>query len=305
MNLNQNPFAGMHMAKQIKIGRNDPCWCRSGKKYKQCHMAMDEKIRRIQEEGHIVPSHAIIKNQDQIAGIRQSAKINIAVLDAVADQIKAGMTTQQIDDIVYNLTTKMGGIPAPLNYQGYPKSVCTSVNDQVCHGIPDEKIVLQDGDIVNVDCSTILNGYFSDSSRMFCIGDVSQEKKRLVEVTKECCDLGLAAVKPWGFLGDMGQAVHDHAYENGYSIVREIGGHGVGLEFHEDPWVGYHSKRGEEMLLVPGMMFTIEPMVNMGKEDIFIDEANGWTAYTEDGKPSAQWEYMVLVTEDGAELISY
>lgn len=305
MNLNQNPFAGMHMAKQIKIGRNDPCWCRSGKKYKQCHMAMDEKIRRIQEAGHIVPSHEIIKNQDQIAGIRQSAKINIAVLDAVADQIKAGMTTQQIDDIVYNLTTKMGGIPAPLNYQGYPKSVCTSVNDQVCHGIPDEKIVLQDGDIVNVDCSTILNGYFSDSSRMFCIGDVSPEKKRLVEVTKECCDLGLAAVKPWGFLGDMGQAVHDHAYENGYSIVREIGGHGVGLEFHEDPWVGYHSKRGEEMLLVPGMMFTIEPMVNMGKEDIFIDEANGWTAYTEDGKPSAQWEYMVLVTEDGAELISY
>ena len=305
MNLNQNPFAGMHMAKQIKIGRNDPCWCRSGKKYKQCHMAMDEKIRRIQEEGHIVPSHAIIKNQDQIAGIRQSAKINIAVLDAVADQIKAGMTTQQIDDIVYNLTTKMGGIPAPLNYQGFPKSVCTSVNDQVCHGIPDEKIVLQDGDIVNVDCSTILNGYFSDSSRMFCIGDVSPEKKRLVEVTKECCDLGLAAVKPGGFLGDMGQAVHDHAYGNGYSIVREIGGHGVGLEFHEDPWVGYHSKRGEEMLLVPGMMFTIEPMVNMGKEDIFIDEANGWTAYTEDGKPSAQWEYMVLVTEDGAELISY
>ena len=305
MNLNQNPFAGMHMVKQIKIGRNDPCWCRSGKKYKQCHMAMDEKIRRIQEAGHIVPSHAIIKNQDQIAGIRQSAKINIAVLDAVADQIKAGMTTQQIDDIVYNLTTKMGGIPAPLNYQGYPKSVCTSVNDQVCHGIPDEKIVLQDGDIVNVDCSTILNGYFSDSSRMFCIGDVNPEKKRLVEVTKECCDLGLAAVKPWGFLGDMGQAVHDHAYENGYSIVREIGGHGVGLEFHEDPWVGYHSKRGEEMLLVPGMMFTIEPMVNMGKEDIFIDEANGWTAYTEDGKPSAQWEYMVLVTEDGAELISY
>ncbi len=305
MNLNQNPFAGMHMAKQIKLGRNDPCWCRSGKKYKQCHMAMDEKIRRIQEEGHIVPSHSIIKNKDQIAGIRQSARINIAVLDAVGEQIKAGMTTQQIDDIVYDLTTKMGGIPAPLNYQGFPKSVCTSVNDQVCHGIPDDKVVLKDGDIVNVDCSTILNGYFSDSSRMFCIGDVSPEKKRLVEVTKECCEIGLAAVKPWGFLGDMGQAVHDHAYENGYSIVREIGGHGVGLEFHEDPWVGYHSKKGEEMLLVPGMMFTIEPMVNMGKEDIFIDEANGWTAYTEDGKPSAQWEYMVLVTEDGAELISY
>ena len=305
MNLNQNPFMGMHVAKQIKIGRNDPCWCKSGKKYKQCHMAMDEKIQRIQEEGHIVPSHSIIKNHDQIAGIRQSAKINIAVLDAVGEQIKAGMTTQQIDDIVYDLTTKMGGIPAPLNYQGFPKSVCTSINDQVCHGIPDDKVVLKDGDIINVDCSTIFNSYFSDSSRMFCIGTVSKEKRRLVDVARECVELGLQEVKPWGFLGDMGQAVHDHAYENGYSIVREIGGHGVGLEFHEDPWVGYHSKRGEEMLLVPGMMFTIEPMVNMGKEDIFIDEANGWTAYTEDGKPSAQWEYMVLVTEDGAELISY
>ena len=124
-------------------------------------------------------------------------------------------------------------------------------------------------------------------------------------MTKECCDIGLKEVKPWGFLGDMGQAVHDHAYENGYTVVREIGGHGVGLEFHEDPWVGYNSKRGQEMLMVPGMMFTIEPMVNMGKADIFIDEENGWTAYTEDGMPSAQWEYMVLVTEDGAEVISY
>ena len=291
--------------KQINIGRNDPCWCKSGRKYKQCHMAMDEKIKRIQDEGHIVPDHAIIKNQDQIAGIRQSAKINIAVLDYVEEHIKEGITTQQIDDWVYDLTTKMGGIPAPLNYQGYPKSVCTSINDQVCHGIPDEKTILKEGDIINVDCSTILNGYFSDSSRMFCIGEVSPEKKKLVEVTKECCDIGLKEVKPWGFLGDMGQAVHDHAYENGYTVVREIGGHGVGLEFHEDPWVSYNSRRGEEMLLVPGMIFTIEPMVNMGKADIFIDDANGWTAYTEDGKPSAQWEYMVLVTEEGAEILSY
>lgn len=268
-------------------------------------MAMDEKIQRIQEEGHIVPDHSIIKNQDQIAGIRQSAKINIAVLDYVSEHIREGITTQQIDEWVYDLTTKMGGIPAPLHYQGYPKSVCTSIDSQVCHGIPDEKVVLKEGDIINVDCSTILNGYFSDSSRMFCIGEVSPEKKRLVEVTKECCDIGLKEVKPWAFLGDMGQAIHDHAYANGYTIVREIGGHGVGLEFHEDPWVSYNSRRGEEMLLVPGMIFTIEPMVNMGKVDIYIDDSNGWTAYTEDGMPSAQWEYMVLVTEDGAEVLSY
>ena len=291
--------------KPIKIGRNDPCWCRSGRKYTQCHMAMHDRIQMIQNEGRLGPDRSIIKNSDQIAGIRQSAKINIAVLDYVAEHIKEGISTQQIDTWVYDLTTKMGGIPAPLHYQNYPKSVCTSVNNQVCHGIPDDKVILKEGDIINVDCSTILNGYFSDSSRMFCIGNVSPEKKRLVEVTKECCDIGLSQVKPWGFLGDMGQAVHDHAFENGYTVVREIGGHGVGLGFHEDPWGSYNSRRGEEMLMVPGMIFTIEPMVNMGKADIFIDDANGWTAYTEDGMPSAQWEYMVLVTEDGAEVLSY
>lgn len=198
-----------------------------------------------------------------------------------------------------------GGIPAPLHYQGFPKSVCTSVNEQVCHGIPSEEDILKDGDIVNVDVSTILNGYYSDSSRMFLIGEVSEEKKRLVRVAKECLEKGLAEVKPWGFLGDMGQAVHDHAFANGYTVVREIGGHGIGLDFHEEPWVGYNSRRGTEMLLVPGMVFTIEPMVNMGKPDIYVDSDNNWTVYTDDGLPSAQWEIQVLVTEDGAEIISY
>lgn len=288
-----------------KIGRNDPCWCGCGKKYKVCHEAFDEKIARFQSEGHIVPSHAIIKKPEEIAGIKESAKINIAVLDYVGEHIHAGMSTEEIDRMVYERTTAMGGIPAPLNYEGFPKSVCTSVNDQVCHGIPSETEILKDGDIINVDVSTILNGYFSDSSRMFLIGDVSEEKKRLVQVTKECVELGLKEVKPWGFLGDMGQAVHDHAFANGYTVVREIGGHGVGLEFHEEPWVGYNSKHGTEMLMVPGMMFTIEPMVNMGKPDIYIDEENDWTVYTEDGLPSAQWEIQVLVTEDGAEVIAY
>ncbi len=186
------------------------------------------------------------------------------------------MNTAEIDKIVYDMTTSMGGIPAPLNYEGYPYSVCTSVNEQVCHGFPSEKVILKEGDIINVDCSTILNGYFSDSSRMFCIGEVSPEKKKLVQVTKECVELGLKEVKPWGFLGDMGQAVHDHAYANGYTVVREIGGHGVGLEFHEEPWVGYNSRRGTQMVLAPGMIFTIEPMVNMGGVEIFIDEENDW-----------------------------
>jgi len=289
----------------MKIGRNEPCWCGSGKKYKSCHQAFDEKIELYREKGHQVPSHKIIKTHNQIEGMKASAAINIAVLDYVAEHIKAGMSTEEIDAIVYERTTAMGGIPAPLNYQGFPKSVCTSVNEQVCHGIPSKEEVLKEGDIVNIDCSTILNGYFSDSSRMFCIGEVSKEKKRLVEVTKECIQKGLEQVKPWGFMGDMGQAVHNHAYANGYTVVREIGGHGIGLEFHEDPWVGYNSKQGTEMLLVPGMVFTIEPMVNMGAVEIYIDDENEWTVYTQDGKPSAQWEVMVLVTEDGYEILSY
>lgn len=289
----------------LKLGRNDKCWCGSGRKYKQCHQAFDDKIARIAEQGRPVPMPEMIKNAHQIAGIRQSAKINIAVLDHIAEHIHAGMSTEEIDQMVYEQTTKMGGIPAPLHYDGYPKSVCTSLNDQVCHGIPSQDIILKEGDIVNVDASTILNGYFSDSSRMFCIGEVSPEKKKLVEVAKECVYRGLEEVKPWGYLGDMGQAVHDHAFANGYTVVREIGGHGVGLEFHEDPWVSYNSRRGEEMLMVPGMIFTIEPMVNMGAPDIYVDEVNNWTVYTEDGKPSAQWEIMVLVTEDGAEILSY
>ncbi len=288
-----------------KIGRNDPCWCGSGKKYKVCHAAFDDKLAKFKMTGHKVPRRDMIKTPEQIAGIKESAKINVAVLDYLEEVIHEGMTTAEIDKIVYDMTTEMGGIPAPLNYEGFPYSVCTSVNEQVCHGFPSEDVVLKAGDIVNVDCSTILNGYYSDSSRMFCIGEVSEEKRKLVEVTKECVYKGLAEVKPWGFLGDMGQAVHDHAYANGYTIVREIGGHGVGVEFHEDPWVGYHTKRGTDMVLAPGLMFTIEPMVNMGGVEIFVDDDNGWEVYTEDGKPSAQWEIQVLVTEDGYEIISW
>ena len=163
----------------------------------------------------------------------------------------------------------------------------------------------KDGDIINVDASTMYNGYYSDSSRMFCIGEVSEEKRRLVQVTKEAMELGLAQVRPWGFLGDMAQAVNDHVTKNGYSVVREIGGHGIGLAFHEDPWVGYIGKRGTEMLMAPGMIFTIEPMVNMGTHEIFVDDGNGWTVYTEDRKPSAQWEIQVLVTETGHEVLCY
>lgn len=286
------------------LDRNDPCWCGSGKKYKRCHMEFDEKIREYELKGFLVPDRSLLKLPKDVEGIRRSAVINMAVLDEVGDRIHAGMTTQEIDDIVYSTTVKMGGIPADLHYEGYPKSVCTSVNDQVCHGIPSDKVILKDGDIVNVDCSTILDGYFSDSSRMFCIGSVSPENRRLVEVTRECVEVGIKNVIPWHTLGDMGDAVHQHALKNGYSVVKEIGGHGCGLEFHEDPFVSYVSLPGTEMLMVPGMCFTIEPMVNMGSDEVYEDDRNGWSIYTRDGKPSAQWEVQVLVTEDGCEVLS-
>ena len=266
-----------------KIGRNDPCWCGSHKKYKACHQAFDEKIEFYREKGFFVPDHSMIKNAEQIQGLRESGKVNVGVLDYVAEHIEAGMTTEEIDRLVAEKTKELGGIAAPLNFEGFPKSVCTSVNDQVCHGIPSVKDVLKEGDIINVDVSTIYKGYYSDSSRMFCIGQVSEEKKKLVQVVKECVELGLEQVKPWGFMGDMGEAVHNHARENGYKVVREIGGHGVGLEFHEEPFVSYVSRKGTEMVLAPGMIFTIERMVNMGTDEIFVDEENEWTVYTADG----------------------
>lgn len=287
------------------IGRNDKCWCGSGRKYKNCHAGFDNILAQYRAKGAITPPRSIIKNEAQIQGIRESAKINIAVLDYVAVHIKAGVTTAEIDRWVFDKTSELGGIPAPLGYEGFPKSVCTSVNDEVCHGIPSEDTVLRDGDIINVDVSTIYNGYFSDSSRMFCIGEVSPEKMRLVEIARQSLEMGLQKVKPWGYLGDMGQAVNDFIKANGYSVVREIGGHGIGLAFHEDPWVSYVSRAGSEMLMTPGMVFTIEPMINMGSHRIVTDKENGWTVRTKDGMPSAQWEIQVLVTETGYEILAY
>lgn len=284
--------------------RNDFCWCGSGKKYKKCHMAIDEKVALHAQRGEIVPPRKILKTQEQIAGVKRSAALNTAILDEVAGQIKAGISTEEINTIVHEYTVEHGGIPAPLDYQGFPKSVCTSINNEVCHGIPDKNIILQEGDIINVDVSTILDGYFSDASRMFKIGQVSERAEKIVRVTQECVLLGLEQAKPWNHLGDIAYAINTHAQKNGYSVVEDIGGHGIGLQFHEDPFVSYVTPKGSEMLLVPGMMFTIEPMINEGGPDFYIDEDNGWTVYTEDDGLSAQIEYMVLITEDGAEVLT-
>lgn len=288
-----------------KMRSNDLCWCKSGKKYGECHLAFDRKLSQLRMQGKKIPPRRLIKNEQQIQAIRESAKINIAVLDYVAENIHIGMSTEEINTLVDRKTRELGGIPAPLNFEGFPKSVCTSIDSQVCHGIPSEEDILEEGDIVNVDVSTIYNGYFSDSSRMFLIGKVDPQLERLVRVTKECVELGLREVRPWAQIGNVGEAINKHARQNGYSVVREIGGHGVGLEFHEDPFVSYVSNRNTGMIMAPGMMFTIEPMVNMGTADIFVDAENNWTVYTDDNMPSAQWEVQVLVTEEGYEIIAY
>lgn len=265
---------------------------------------LDKKILYLQNKGHLVPSRELIKTEEQIEGIRRSGVVNSGILDLVGKEIKAGMTTAAIDKLVYDYTTDHGAIPAPLNFEGFPKSVCTSINEVVCHGIPSEKEILREGDIINVDVSTILDGYYSDASRMYMIGKVSPEKEKLVRVAKECLEIGMKAARPFGYLGDIGHAVQKHAEKNGFSVVRDLCGHGVGLEFHEEPEVAHFGKKGTGMLLVPGMVFTIEPMINMGTYRVYIDEADGWTVITDDEQPSAQWEHTFVMREDGLEILS-
>ena len=284
---------------------NELCWCGSGKEYTDCHKTVEDRIAEAKAKGDEVPDRSMIKTPEQIAGIRESAKINTGVLDEVAKYIKAGMTTLDIDRIVYDYTIAHGAIPAPLGYEGFPKSCCTSVNDEVCHGIPSEHVVLKSGDIINVDVSTIYKGYYSDASRMFIIGKPKKDAKQLVDITKQCLKLGVEAAKPYGHLGDIGAAIANYAHKHGYSVVEEFGGHGVGVEFHEDPFVPHYGKRNTGILLVPGMIFTIEPMINQGRKGVCIDDENGWTVYTIDGKLSAQWEYTVLMTEKGPEILTY
>lgn len=265
---------------------------------------LDKKILYLQNKGHLVPSRKLIKTEEQIEGIRRSGVVNSGILDLVAKEIKAGMSTAAIDKLVYDYTTDHGAIPAPLNFEGFPKSVCTSINEVVCHGIPSEKEILREGDIINVDVSTILDGYFSDASRMFMIGNVSPEKEKLVRVAKECLEVGMKAAKPFGYVGDIGHAVQKHVEKNGFSVVRDLCGHGVGLEFHEEPEVAHFGRKGTGMLLVPGMVFTIEPMINMGTYHVYIAEEDGWTVITDDELPSAQWEHTFVMREDGLEILS-
>ena len=243
---------------------------------------LDIKLWSLAAKGQIVPDRSMLKTPEQINSIKKSAALNTAVLDHVAEHIRAGMSTAEIDRLVYDFTVQHGGIPAPLNYEGFPKSVCTSVNNVICHGIPNEQEILKDGDIINVDVSTILDGYYSDASRMFAIGSLSPRATKASPSHTGVCGAGTC---PGQTLGTSGRYrlcyLESHAQRNGYSVVEEIGGHGIGLEFHEEPFVSYVTPKGSEMVLVPGMMFTIEPMINEGSPDFYIDEENGWTVYTD------------------------
>ena len=247
------------------------------------------------------------KTPEQIEGIRRSGVVNTGVLDEVARQIHAGMTTLEIDRICHDYCVGHGGVPACLGYEGFPKSVCVSINEVVCHGIPKDTVVLKEGDIVNVDFTTILDGYYADASRMYVIGKTTPEKEQLVRVARECLEIGAEAAKPYCFVGDIGHAIQKHAEKYHYGVVRDLCGHGVGLQFHEEPEVVHFGHRGTGMLLVPGMVFTIEPMINMGTWKVFIDadDEYGWEVITGDEKPSAQWEHTFLMTEHGVEILSY
>lgn len=267
--------------------------------------ALDRKVMAFESRGVLVPKRSLIRTPEEIEGIRQSGVINTAILDLVGENIHAGMSTLEIDEMVHKYTIEHGAIPACLNYEGFPKSVCTSINEVVCHGIPSAKEILKEGDIINVDCTTILNGFYADASRMFIIGKTTPQKEKLVRVAKECLEIGMEAAKPWTCVGDIGNAIEKHAHKNGFSVVRDLCGHGVGVKFHDDPEVLHYGKKGVGMLLVPGMVFTIEPMINMGTWKVFVDSADGWTVVTEDELPSAQWEHTFLATETGLEILTH
>lgn len=269
---------------------------------------MDLRILEYQNRGKLCPRRDMIKTPEQIEGIRRAGVLNTAVLDEVAERIREGMSTEEVNRIVHDFTMKHGGIPATLNYEGFPKSCCTSINEVVCHGIPSEDVILEEGDIINVDCTTIVDGYFADASRMFVIGKTTPQRQRLVDVAWECLKVGeKVCAEPYVFVGDVGNAIQKHAHANGFSVVRDLCGHGVGCQFHEDPDVEHYGHKGTGMLLVPGMTFTIEPMINTGTWRVFQDEGDpyGWEIITEDELPSAQWEHTYLMTENGVEILTH
>ncbi len=296
--------------KKDKVGRNDPCPCGSGLKYKKCCLLKGKEksankapVNQNAIKQSYYNKHKIrLKEAEDIEGIRRAGRLVNETFKEVEKIIKSGLTTEAINTLVHQFTIQHGAIPAPLNYRGFPKSVCVSVNDVICHGIPGNRI-LQNGDIVNVDITSILDGYYADCNRTFFVGTPGPEAEKIVHVARESLRCGMAQVKPGNTLGDIGWAIQTYAENQGCSVVREFVGHGVGFEFHEAPQICHYGSKGEGLVLVPGMVFTIEPMINLGKKELRI-LPDKWTAVTRDGSLSAQFEQTLVVTSDGYESLT-
>lgn len=247
----------------------------------------------------------IIKTEEQIEGIKKACKLASDILDFVEPHVIAGTSTQKLDELIHQYHIDHGATPAPLGYRGYPKSICTSINEVICHGIPSEEDILKEGDILNIDVSPILDGYYGDTSRMFMVGEVLEEAKKLVEDTKKCLEIGIAQVREGNYFGNIGFEIMKYALSNGYTVVYQFCGHGVGLDFHEPPQINHYvesENKGE--IMKAGMIFTIEPMINMGLPHAILCEQDGWTARTPDRKLSAQWEHTILCTQEGSEVLT-
>jgi len=289
--------------KSTKVRRNDPCPCGSGLKYKKCCLREAGSSTKNNHKALYLQKHGIrVKEAVDIEGIKKAGRLALKTLDLVEDSIRVGMTTDDINTLVHDYTLKNGATPAPLGYRGFPKSVCVSVNEVICHGIPGDK-VLNNGDIVNVDVTPILDGYYADVNKTFFVGDPDSNTQKIVNVARECLRKGVMMVRPGNRIGDIGFAIQSFAEKEGCSVVREFVGHGVGFDFHEPPQVPHHGRCAEGIELIPGMVFTIEPMINLGEKDLRVLN-DGWTAITLDGALSAQFEQTLLVTDKGYESLT-
>ena len=286
----------------MKVGRNDPCPCGSGIKYKKCCLGKDMQENRDPGAQYAQRYKIRLKEKADIDGIRKAGQLVLDTFAQIEGKIRPGIKTDDINTIVHEFTIKNDAQPAPLNYRGFPKSVCVSINEEVCHGIPGKR-VLQDGDIVNVDITSILNGYYADANNTFFAGTPAAEARKIVGVARECLKRGIAMVKPGNTVGDIGWAIQTYAEDQGCSVVRDFVGHGVGFEFHESPQIPHFGQRGQGIRLIPGMVFTIEPMINLGGKELKILQDN-WTAVTKDGSLSAQFEQTILVTQTGYESLT-
>lgn len=292
----------------MMIGRNDNCWCGSGKKWKHCHFPNKgvEQIAKYQDlhSLYLRKHRIIIKNEKQIAGIRTACQLAVKILNKTCELAKEGITTQELNDFAHKLHLEAGAIPAPLHYGEYPfpKSICTSINEVICHGIPGNR-KLAGGDIVNIDVTCILNGFYGDCSRMVVIGETSAERRLVVDVAYECLMRSIPPLKPGVPISLIGDIIEDYALSKGCSVVNQFVGHGIGIEFHEGPQVP-HNKNKMNLILIPGMTFTIEPMINAGVREAIIDPYDHWTARTSDGRASAQWEHTILINESGHEILT-